>query len=410
MLTQLTHANENLSFIKFDSTLYPNLVEQNTVDLGRTRSQDSIGNCYAFTFSKMLEHLCNQDSECKSRGEEISPLYIHQIVKNSSFPSDEGSNIESILAKLKHTNGTPISTVKESCLPFDQTLHKKYFEENWYNESPFLGFEYLQETYQKVVSENCIDCSLEILSEEISKKLPNLKISQKEITEILKQTKALTLDEFITMILNSKECLEDKNLFKSPKLNFHTKTTFEVKDTDYFKKLLIDLIDRNLVAAVSICAGARDENNKLLCGLHSVIIKGYRKYCNSENECNYSFQIQNSWGQDWQDEFNGGWVDADHLIKYSLNKPKNETEVVPSENFTGQITWFEPEKNKIKMNPKTEFKSSSPIIKNINPTISPEENTEAGLWECVKSGNPTGYTDYKSLKTYVEKGFDCKKK
>ena len=279
--------------------------------------------------------------------------------------------------------------------------------------APYLGFEYLQETYEKVVSENCIDCSLEVLSEEIAEKLPNLKISQNEITEILKQTKALTLDEFIKMILNSKECLEDKNLFKSPKFNFHTKTTFEVKNTDYFKKLLIDLVDRNLVAAVSVCAGERDENNKLLSGLHSVIIKGYRKYCNRDNDCKYSFQVQNSWGQDWQDEFNGGWIDADHFIKYSLNKPKDETDVTPSENFRDQITWFEPEKNKIKMNPKTEFKSSSAIIKNKIPSIPTtpfDENVEAGFWECVKSGTPNGYTDYKSLKTYVEKGYDCKKK
>ncbi len=46
---------------------------------------------------------------------------------------------------------------------------------------------------------------------------------------------------------------------------------------------------------------------------HSVVIKGNKKVCNAK-ECKDFLLLQNSWGENWQSEYDDGWVEADSLL------------------------------------------------------------------------------------------------
>ncbi|WGS48515.1 hypothetical protein LFL96_12020 [Paraburkholderia sp. D15] len=49
---------------------------------------------------------------------------------------------------------------------------------------------------------------------------------------------------------------------------------------------------------------------------HSVVIAGYREMCSSSGKgCREALLIHNSWGEDWQEKHDGGWVDAYTLLE-----------------------------------------------------------------------------------------------
>lgn len=47
---------------------------------------------------------------------------------------------------------------------------------------------------------------------------------------------------------------------------------------------------------------------------HGVVISGYKKMCDGAGVCYDAIRIQNSWGEAWQKEFNGGWVSAQEAL------------------------------------------------------------------------------------------------
>lgn len=73
----------------------------------------------------------------------------------------------------------------------------------------------------------------------------------------------------------------------------------------------------------------RNENGRCLTR-HSTIIKGYKEACN-DTECKKFLQLHNSWGEKWQDHFNGGWVEALPLL----------ANVDTDEIRPGIISWYE---------------------------------------------------------------------
>jgi hypothetical protein len=71
-------------------------------------------------------------------------------------------------------------------------------------------------------------------------------------------------------------------------------------------------------------------------GTHSLVISGYRKVCKkgkpeTSDNCYDAVQVQNSWGIDWQQSNQDGWVDAKELLQRSFYEP-------------AALTWLESKK------------------------------------------------------------------
>jgi hypothetical protein len=78
----------------------------------------------------------------------------------------------------------------------------------------------------------------------------------------------------------------------------------------------------------NIVKGGRPANLSGLCliqgetkceGSHSVAVTGYRKQCTPKGDCREVLRIQNSWGEEWQKQYNDGWVDAKTLLDNNDN-------------------------------------------------------------------------------------------
>lgn len=103
------------------------------------------------------------------------------------------------------------------------------------------------------------------------------------------------------------------------------KKTYLKQSIDIIKKVLAD----GRVISVSVCLGHWVKND---CDNgHSVVINGYKQLCDVSGRCIDMVKVINSWGSDWQKQFNNGWVEARSLLE--------------SNNFSqGSLVWLEDKK------------------------------------------------------------------
>jgi hypothetical protein len=77
------------------------------------------------------------------------------------------------------------------------------------------------------------------------------------------------------------------------------------------------------LALAGICLGEENADNCNAPNRHASIIAGYRRVCNKPNsrdpgaKCRDVLKIVNCWGKSWQDENDGGWVDAETLLRHT---------------------------------------------------------------------------------------------
>ena len=89
------------------------------------------------------------------------------------------------------------------------------------------------------------------------------------------------------------------------------------QDDDIINRAIVELKKSHPIIISSVCMrGYKDSGN---CDeSHTLVISGYKTVIavNNKKEVKRLFKVHNSWGQKWQNAYNGGWVDADNLVSY----------------------------------------------------------------------------------------------
>lgn len=354
--TQTSWGAQGLDVISKDFKPQENSVIQ-VSNMPRVRSQDSAGICYSFVAASLIDEAnCSSQkiNDCTAVSDEqkVSALDISRFSKVLDSESDttdrfnyEGLGLEGGATVFTLENALQSGSIaKESCAPFDQLVSNmsdpaKAIE---IEKATWKRFEDAYKTYQKK-TKSCMDCGLEYatavgaqIKEEFKLKATN--------TDILDAFAQDTYSKFLDKLLVPDKCWDLKNQ-TSLKGNWTHKAYPEpnVKSNydEYIKKIKevltkkrplgIGFCTQTPLTASSIASCGKMKNGKVISGEgHAVIIKGYRKVCNLKNECRESLQVQNSWGQSWQNSNDDGWVDAKELI---------------SRTFYGtySMTWLEPD-------------------------------------------------------------------
>ena len=75
-----------------DYSKYPKKSEERVLEMGRIRSQDGIGNCYAFTLAERFEYYCEKHRDCKIDGHQwidLDVIYFCNICKEEKNKKDD---------------------------------------------------------------------------------------------------------------------------------------------------------------------------------------------------------------------------------------------------------------------------------------------------------------------------------
>lgn len=327
---------------------YKEYVEKNNTrieieNMPRIRSQDSFPICYGLSATTIAQKfICDQDKEeypdCGQipPGKEISVFSMIAWAKSTNENLDPKSydNHKNISIGLLSGSDALMNSEKsfsfmpESCYPLDQIANKysgakKEDVENMLNE---LTKKY-EDNRTKTEAAASIDTCPECLSNEINEKLGTM-VSAKEISEALKKKSS---SEFLySVIFNN---CRRTSFHPKPIYNNYPPENVNITDSlQLLPKIKEVLKDKNTPLQIEGVCLIRDSKNECK-GKHSFVISGYKEVCKKSNTCKTLFKVQNSWGKDWQNTNNEGWLEAEPILKSINSSPRMNT---------GILSWLTP--------------------------------------------------------------------
>ncbi len=326
-------------FNTFDSSYRQNGTDLLVKNMPPVRTQDTLGVCYAFSASAILEHaICKDEKlDCRNLSNDqrpsvldlaryaTSPTKIKDKTDPNSYPKVIGNRRTfgmDIIINMFNTE----SVSKESCAPFDNIVSKaKSLEEQRSDEEKmWLQFRNAYDMY-KIKSKDCEQCALDYATT-TGKDLQvsyNLKTNN---LEMLKAFASATYEEFLFRALVPENCgkIGKRIRFFTPDKKIGVWPLEDTKKPNYdvaIVKLKEQLTNDRPVLVNSMCTlerstpeCAQTTSNGLESGGHGLVITGYRKMCNKSGKCYDAVKVHNSWGQAWQDANNDGWVEAKTLL------------------------------------------------------------------------------------------------
>lgn len=296
-------------------------------NLPRIRSQDSLGICYGMSSAVVAQHYycsaLNLDCKNLTPKEEISPLSA-AVYTEATNPNDEEARGKGIAGytSLRIENGGSsalslfnmamrFQLIPESCFQFDQVVQKYGNDEDAVNSM----IQRVRKTYEKnkqMEAGTCVGC----IQEEIKNSF-GISLTPKEVQMAVKQN---SFEEFLYFTTVGRHRCRDMISLPPDKLPYvqiyplgKERPSYEQR-INYLKNVLkggrpADINGICLIPRGNVCEGS-----------HSVAVTGYRKQCTPTGVCREMLRIQNSWGEEWQNKFNGGWVDAKSLIDSRFNQ------------------------------------------------------------------------------------------
>jgi len=310
------------------------------------RTQDGLGLCYAAATTTLLDHFyCKEKKiDCKSRSndERISLL---SVAGHNSYLGDEihvGGRPAKILNNIKNKilNNKKPFILKEKCAPYESLMleHYAYRDRNGMAQTAreqAAGWYFLKNIFDnkyKNRDRNTLACTIK----------EKLKIN-KSLESIIKTLDAFIFENFVYQVLIDKGCLSQESsyidipLFENKNYPDHDKE----KSVNYTLGIekLNNLLLNKIPVQVNICAnyvveGETAKKNEIMgdaCSGHAVVVSGMKKVCRNKNDCKTLIKIHNSYGKDWQDNHNEGWVDAEPILKASITG-----------DFRNSFNWIQP--------------------------------------------------------------------
>ncbi len=315
-------------------------------NMPRVRTQDTIGICYAFVASTLIDQAnCVQKnvSDCSavSDNDKVSPLDMSRYSQKLDDNADESDrfNYEGLsdggseVLALYNAAFRAQSIVRESCAPFDQVVGRLQ-DPHEAQQAELAMWKKFKDSYDafKTKQKGCAQCALEFATATANdiKQNYNIKASNEEILKAFSED---TYGKFLDKLLVPDACWDFKNqtsLKGNWKLGLYPdagkKSNYD-STIDKIKEVLgkkhplsIGFCTQTPLKAKSMsdCGDQSKKGDMAVGEGHSVVIKGYRRVCNSANKCYDAVQVQNSWGQSWQDANDDGWVNAKDLLDRSF--------------------------------------------------------------------------------------------
>lgn len=325
-------------------------------NMPKVRTQDSIGICYSFVASTLIDEancVANKISNCASMSDELKASPLDMARYSQNLPSDADDTDRFNYEGLSEGGSAPFalynsafrvqSVVKESCAPFDQVVAKI--------KDPARAQQIELEMWQKLKNafnaykrkeKECAQCALEMATATANdiKQNFNLKASNQEILKAFAEN---SYSKFLDKILVPDKCWDLENQIRL-KGNWSILTypqTDKKSNYDDAIKKIKEVLSKKRPLGLGFCTQtplkvrSTDECGKIMKNGepsgegHAIVIKGYRRVCNSQNKCYDALQVQNSWGESWQNSNADGWVDAKELLDRSFYEP-------------GSLVWLEP--------------------------------------------------------------------
>lgn len=306
-------------------------------NLPKVRSQDSIGACTGFASWVLAQHyLCAKKgvSDCANPPPDIdiSPYSLLTSTYSANLdnskvsgPKSEtifGGNTEDNLESLIQ-NGV---LMPESCMSSDQIANKfpdsKTNQKIQFHTENLIKDYYLKMLELKKSNKNnkssteggiCTEC----IVNEIQKSY-GVSIVKEDLRKSFEK-----YNENFRMFL-------DYLLFKKCEDNLIDMTDYKMRTGQYPEKFKLgykydpkealvkikEQLDNDIPVAINaICACKYEKSNK--CGGHSVAVVGHKTVCKnygSKDSCRTLIKVQNSYGKEWQENNNDGWVDAETIL------------------------------------------------------------------------------------------------
>ncbi len=289
-------------------------------NMPRVRSQDGLNICFGFAaWTLFNQAVCkesdkdqNNPNNCLNLDPKktISPLHLASYSSSEKnrgakgfdrIPYNEGGASGSSLKGLFRNE----LAYAESCYAYDQFVNKYKNDKERMN----AAFEKLRTKYfSNTEGSVCVDCLVKDLDQNFSIKSNN--------QEVLKALGSRSFDKFLFDIIFNK-CEDVVDVGRKFTINAWPSTNNPSADETLNK--IKEILATNTPLSIGACLdkksaslSARDCDTG-----HDFVISGYRKFCKPDNTCREALKIQNSWGEDWQQDNNDGWVDAQNLLQYT---------------------------------------------------------------------------------------------
>lgn len=341
----------------------PKIIDKSSIietgNMPAVQSQDTVGSCFGCAPATIVQKfICDSDPFFKNNQIKCANSPRNKVVSQLSLVAWADTNIKQIKDNpnnqqpgraLNHTNITLyedrgtyssgsnalMNSVKifkfmpDSCYPFDQFVEKYGNKDSSLFKTLYdrtKAFYHATKSSTEASTSNCGEECLAKIQEDFG---PS--ISQENLTLALRKD---TYGEFLYTLL-FKNC---------EALNTPSRPTFKQlpeKNQTLEKTLVLESIKNVLkkdkpILLTGLCLEPDSSKNKCL-AKHSTVISGYRKVCPDNNfnnkNCKTELKIHNCWGEDWQKQTDGGWVDSESLIKHINFGQNNISE--------GTLSWLE---------------------------------------------------------------------
>lgn len=344
------------------------------------RDQGVYGLCYAHSGMMLLDYMrCSNDKNPAACYE--NPGSVLHLAKFYS-----GKNEERI-----EVGGTPDVMLKsflesrklapEKCAKYEdwKNLDQYYRSERSGlsappEDQPELDyFYYISKRLKKNASTDEMNCwAKELIDSGVEQNL-------QDIMAVLQKGRYLHWQELRFKLLVPKSCINQAISYPEYDLKAYPPTYADKKSFKGFRDFIFSALSNGVPLEASFKAGPGE--------YHSSTIVGQRHVCDAR-KCELQYKIHNSYGKSWQENNDGGWVNAKNLVnmmeEYSLGvtaiHPKGKS-VVPKQSAAYyESTPANGRRSENCQEPSASFETARP---------SKQEN---GLWVC-QSGGQTVMTD-----------------
>lgn len=355
-------------------TVYKNLTFVDKVssreieNMPAIQSQDTVGSCFGCASATVVQKfLCDSDENFKRNGVSCSQLPREKTISQLSLVAWADTNKARANPNSKDKNQNPnddqdpedsdnhkniklyedrtdfsfgsnalrdsvnmFDFMPESCFPFDQLVSKygstdSSLFKNVYGKTKKLYVKMKSETQGSTF--HCDECL-----EQLKADFNTTKFSSEALSSAVEKD---SFGEFLYELLFHNCTPLSSN--KRPKFKQFPAGKKETADKKLVLGKIKEIIDQKKPVLISSLCLQYEDGRPGCKSAHDTVLSGYRKVCPSadysSSECKTQVKLHNCWGQDWQNANNGGWVDADNLIK-NLNEGKHYIE-------SGDLSWLE---------------------------------------------------------------------
>lgn len=235
-------------------------------------------------------------------------------------PTAPGSTFRSLENLIMHFG----RAATEACAPVDVFVSKmgSAKAQQQYQDEMWQKLENVYKKYRAKVAtcpdESCAAYNAQVTAQEYLKD-PNVKLTNQQMLVALAEK---SYEQFLSKLLVPEKCMKASQtlLFQdqSARIKGWPQQNENIAKAAPPVQKIIDILgnQKKIAALEGICMVDPKPSSIANCPTsHSVVVHKYCEMCKpGGKDCKKAIQIQNSWGQSWQDANNDGWMDAEALL------------------------------------------------------------------------------------------------